>query len=114
MLMSRSSNRQTNSTILLAATVTRQHFGRRGFALDLRQVAVLALRRPAGHLTAHDRFDAARDNASYNDNLLVTEYLGHRLRHHALRADLHHALLVSRHEALPARRIQHASSPRCG
>jgi hypothetical protein len=112
MLMGSSSHRQTSSSSLLPAAA-RRPLDDRSLALDLGQVAVLALRRPAGHLTHNDGLDVVRNNAGNNDHLVVTD-AGHHVCHHALRADLHQALLVGRHEALRARRIPHAGSRRCG
>jgi hypothetical protein len=71
MLMSRLSNRPTSSSSPLPAA-PRRHLDHRSFALDPGQVAVLALRRLAGHLTDHDGLDVVR-NSRNNDNLLVTD-----------------------------------------
>src|SRR5262245_21703330 len=83
LLMSRSAHRQTSSSSLLPAAA-RLHLDHRSFALDLGQVAVLALRRSAGHLTYHDGLDVVRNNARDNDHLLVTDGVRHHVRHHAL------------------------------
>jgi len=116
MPMGRSSNRQTSSSSLLP-TAAGRHLDNRSLALDLSQVAVLALRRPAGHLIHNDGLGVVRNDGGNDDNnLLVTDGVRRHVRDNAFRADLHHhrALLVGRDDDLRARRVQHASSQRCG